>query len=184
MKTRTWAVRSSALVLAVMGMVSVSAQGNPTGTADRPVSGRVSRTARTTGTAQAPIVVPLRFDHYYTYEQVGEALKALQAAYPAMATLDVVGKSDEGRDIWALTVNNPKTGPAASKPGVYVDVGMFENERKVEVGAGWQSLQGPSASVLDECALPFSAGTRTTVSTAMAPIAAITAFMPFLPPGI
>jgi hypothetical protein len=75
-----------------------------------------------------PVTVPLRFDRYYTYEQVGEALRALNKAYPAMTTLEVVGKSDEGRDIWAMTVNNPKTGAPEGKPGVYVDANIHGNE--------------------------------------------------------
>jgi hypothetical protein len=75
-----------------------------------------------------PITVPLRFDHYYTYEQVGEALGALHAAYPQLTTLDVVGKSEEGREIWAMTVNNPRTGAALDKPGVYADGNIHGNE--------------------------------------------------------
>jgi hypothetical protein len=74
------------------------------------------------------ITVPLRFDHYYTYEQVGEALRALHEAYAELTSIDVVGKSEEGRDIWAMTVNNPETGPALNKPGVYVDGNIHGNE--------------------------------------------------------
>jgi hypothetical protein len=72
--------------------------------------------------------VPLRFDRYYTYAQVGEALQALHEAYPALTTLEVVGKSEEGRDIWAMTVNNPKTGAPHDKPGVYADANIHGNE--------------------------------------------------------
>ncbi len=78
--------------------------------------------------ATEAITVPLRFDHYYTYEQVGEALKALHEAFPAFTTLDVIGRSEEGRDIWAMTVNNPKTGAPLDKPGVYVDGNIHGNE--------------------------------------------------------
>ena len=74
------------------------------------------------------ITVPLRFDHYYTYEQVGEALRALHEAFPELTSIDVVGKSEEGRDIWAMTVNNPGTGPDLNKPGVYVDGNIHGNE--------------------------------------------------------
>ncbi len=80
------------------------------------------------GTSSDAAVVPLRFDRYYTYEQLGEALRVLHAAYPGLTTIDVVGKSEEGRDIWAMTVNNPKTGAAADKPGVYVDGNIHGNE--------------------------------------------------------
>ena len=90
--------------------------------------GQRAKAAWQLGVTTDKVTVPLRFDHYYTYEQVGEALKALNAAYPQLTTLDVIGKSEEGREIWAMTVNNPKTGPALDKPGVYVDGNIHGNE--------------------------------------------------------
>ena len=76
----------------------------------------------------AKMTIPLRFDHYYTLDQVYEAARALTQAYPRMATFEEVGKSEEGRPIIAVTVNNPKTGPALSKPGIYVDGNIHGNE--------------------------------------------------------
>lgn len=74
------------------------------------------------------IEVPLRFDRYYNYDEVNEALKVLNQAYPELTKLDVVGKSEEGREIYALTINNPKTGSELEKPGVYVDGNIHGNE--------------------------------------------------------
>ena len=74
------------------------------------------------------ITVPLRFDHYYTLEQVYEAVQALNTAYPEMTKLEEAGKSEEDRPIYALTVNNPKTGPALTKPAIYVDGNIHGNE--------------------------------------------------------
>ncbi len=74
------------------------------------------------------IKVPLRFDHYYTYDKVVEALRALNAAYPDLTLLEQVGKSEEGRVIWALTINNPRTGAPLTKPGVYTDGNIHGNE--------------------------------------------------------
>lgn len=74
------------------------------------------------------IKIPLRFDHYYSYEKVVEALRALNTAYPDLTTLEEVGKSEEGRVIYALTINNKKTGAPLSKPGVYVDGNIHGNE--------------------------------------------------------
>lgn len=74
------------------------------------------------------ISVPLRFDHYYTLDQVYEAVQALNKAYPEMTKLEEVGKSEEGRPIYALTVNSPKTGPDLAKPAIYVDGNMHGNE--------------------------------------------------------
>ena len=83
----------------------------------------------------AEVKVPLRFDFYYTYDQVCDALKALNDSFPDLTSLDLVGKSEEGREIYALTINNPKTGDPLSKPGVYVDGNIHGNElQAAEVG--------------------------------------------------
>ena len=74
------------------------------------------------------ITVPLRFDHYYNYEQLVEAIKMLNKAYPGLSEIEVVGKSEENREIWAITINNPKTGKHLEKPGVYVDGNIHGNE--------------------------------------------------------
>ena len=74
------------------------------------------------------ITVPLRFDHYYTLEQVYDAVQAINKAYPDLTKVEEVGKSEEGRPLYAVTVNNPKTGPALAKPGIYVDGNIHGNE--------------------------------------------------------
>lgn len=74
------------------------------------------------------INVPLRFDHYYNYDQMVEAIKKLHAAYPELTEIEVVGQSEENRDIWAITINNPETGKHREKAGVYVDGNIHGNE--------------------------------------------------------
>jgi len=74
------------------------------------------------------IEVPLRFDRYYNYDEVIEALKALHSSFPKLTQLEVIGKSEEGRAIYALTINNSETGDVLSKPGVYVDGNIHGNE--------------------------------------------------------
>ncbi|MCP4177146.1 MAG: hypothetical protein GY756_05205 [bacterium] len=74
------------------------------------------------------IDIPLRFDKYYTYEEVVKAIKALNKAYPKITKSVLVGHSDENREIWALEINNPATGRAVDKPGVYVDANIHGNE--------------------------------------------------------
>jgi hypothetical protein len=81
-----------------------------------------------TAEMKGKIEIPLRFDRYYSYEEVVEAMKLLHTTYPQLTKLDLVGKSEEGRDIYSLTINNPKTGEALSKPGVYVDGNIHGNE--------------------------------------------------------
>jgi len=74
------------------------------------------------------VTVPLSFDYYYTYEMVVEAVKALNKSFPQLTKLDVVGKSEEGREIYALTINNPKTGAELDKPAIYIDGNIHGNE--------------------------------------------------------
>jgi hypothetical protein len=74
------------------------------------------------------VKVPLRFDHYYNYAQMVEAIKALHEAYPSLTEIEIVGNSEEDREIWAITINNPKTGKDLEKPGVYVDGNIHGNE--------------------------------------------------------
>jgi len=74
------------------------------------------------------IEVPLRFDHYYSYDQVNEAMQVLHKKYPELTSLDLVGFSEEDRAIYALTITNPGTGDHLSKPGVYADGNIHGNE--------------------------------------------------------
>ncbi len=76
----------------------------------------------------AKVTVPLSFDDYYSYEMLVSAVKKLHKAFPAITRLDVIGKSDEGRELYALTINNPKTGKELDKPGIYVDGNIHGNE--------------------------------------------------------
>ncbi|MCK5056410.1 MAG: hypothetical protein KAT34_07135 [Candidatus Aminicenantes bacterium] len=74
------------------------------------------------------VTVPLCFDYYYTYEMVVEALKKLHKAFPHLTKLEEVAKSEEGRAIYCMTLNNPKTGKELDKPGIWVDGNIHGNE--------------------------------------------------------
>ncbi len=72
--------------------------------------------------------VKLTFDHFYNHAELTQALKALEKAYPQFMKVISLGKSYQGRDIWAVIVNNPKTGPQEHKPGFYIDGNIHGNE--------------------------------------------------------
>lgn len=40
------------------------------------------------------------FSHYYTYSELVNYLQVLGSAYPHLLSLEVIGKSYEGRDLW------------------------------------------------------------------------------------
>jgi hypothetical protein len=72
--------------------------------------------------------VNLRFDRYYAYDDLTSALRELQSTYSKFLTLQSIGKSGEGRDIWLMTVNNPDTGPHTSKAAFWADANIHGNE--------------------------------------------------------
>lgn len=74
------------------------------------------------------VSVPLVFDQYYSYDMIVDALKALNKAYPKLTQLDLAGTSEEERAIYAMTLNNPETGPPQDKPAVYIDGNIHGNE--------------------------------------------------------
>ena len=68
------------------------------------------------------------FDRYYRYDDLTAILKGFAEEYPDLVTLESIGKSYEGRDIWCVTLTNSKTGPAAEKPALYVDGNIHASE--------------------------------------------------------
>jgi hypothetical protein len=72
--------------------------------------------------------VNLSFDHFYDGPALEAALESMNKEYPQLTDLQSLGKSEEGRDIWLLTINNPATGKDTDKPGIYVDGTIHGNE--------------------------------------------------------
>lgn len=68
------------------------------------------------------------FNRLYDFDEITTLLKGYAAAYPDWLKLESIGKSTEGRDMWLLTLNNPATGEALSKPAMYVDGNTHGNE--------------------------------------------------------
>jgi hypothetical protein len=72
--------------------------------------------------------VDLAFNRLYDYPEMEAALKKLAAAHPDLLSLASLGKSVEGRDMWCMTINNPKTGKDREKAAMYVDGNVHGNE--------------------------------------------------------
>jgi len=88
--------------------------------------------------------VKLSFDHFYDQEELTKTLKAFEKAYPEFVTVKSLGKTYQGRDIWSVILNNPKTGPAEHKPGYYIDSNIHGNEiqgTEVAIYAIWYLLK-------------------------------------------
>ncbi len=89
--------------------------------------------------------VDVRFDRYYDYDQTTAILKEFASAYPDLVTLQSIGTSLQGRDVWLVTVNAPKTGPHDRKPAMYIDGSIHGNEiQATEVVLNTLSEQEPN----------------------------------------
>lgn len=72
--------------------------------------------------------VQVSWNRYYTYDGLLAISQELAAAYPDLVSLESIGKSYEGRDIWVLTVTNFSNKPHQQKPGFWIDGNIHANE--------------------------------------------------------
>ena len=63
----------------------------------------------------------LDFGEYFLFDDLTQHLQGMAEAYPDLARLESIGKSWQGRDVWCMTLTNPKTGTHDSKPAFYID---------------------------------------------------------------
>jgi len=77
---------------------------------------------------QIPSKVDIDFNRFYDYDEITEHLHALVDAYPDLLTLESIGKSEQGREMWLVTLNNDETGPADHKPAMWIDGNVHGNE--------------------------------------------------------
>lgn len=75
-----------------------------------------------------PSKVEIAWNRFYDYDETTELLHELVEAYPALLSIESLGKSVQGRDMWLVTMNNPETGPAEQKPAMYIDANIHGNE--------------------------------------------------------
>jgi len=68
------------------------------------------------------------FDCYHDFSEVTRFLEDAVAAYPQYASLESIGKSWQGRDLWVLTITDRSTGAPESKPAIWVDGGIDADE--------------------------------------------------------
>jgi Zinc carboxypeptidase len=71
---------------------------------------------------QTPPTLPSpRFDIFYRHDELTRLLQAYAAARPDVATLQSIGKSHEGRDIWVMILTRAATGAHTDKPAFWAD---------------------------------------------------------------
>lgn len=61
------------------------------------------------------------YDHYYDWQEMTDCLKQLADKYPHSMKLESICVSAEGKDVWAVTLTDEKSGKAEDKPAYYID---------------------------------------------------------------
>ena len=61
------------------------------------------------------------YDHYFLYDELTRALERLAAMRPDLMRLSSLARTPYGREVWLAEITDPTTGPAESKPALYVD---------------------------------------------------------------
>ena len=98
------------------------------------------------------------FSQYFRPDAQTDLVHTYQREFPNLATVASIGKSHEGRDIWALTISNSETGDPLEKPGFYVDGNIHGSEVTASSTAlyfAWVLLSGygkqePITKLVDE----------------------------------
>ncbi len=70
----------------------------------------------------------VRFDKFYRYEDLTRILYAYAQAFPHLVSIESIGKSYEGREIWVITVTCFATGADREKPALWVDGNIHATE--------------------------------------------------------
>jgi hypothetical protein len=68
------------------------------------------------------------YDHFYAYDELSDLLRAWAEEAPQLCSVESMGKSYEGRDIWLVTVTNTKTGAHADKPAFLIEANIHSME--------------------------------------------------------
>jgi hypothetical protein len=72
--------------------------------------------------------LPLTWDRWLDHDEIGERLRLLQRTWPEFLTLQSAGNSYGGREMWVMTINNPRTGAEATKAAMYIEANVHGNE--------------------------------------------------------
>jgi murein tripeptide amidase MpaA len=73
-------------------------------------------------------VRPVAYDHFYAYDELADTLRTWAEEASGLCTLESIGTSYEGRDIWLVTVTNRETGEPLDKPGLLIEANIHSME--------------------------------------------------------
>ncbi len=72
--------------------------------------------------------VQASWNKYYTYQGVVDLCSKLTKTYPELVSMESIGKSYQGRDIYLLTISDKKSKDPGLKPGFWIDGNIHSSE--------------------------------------------------------
>jgi murein tripeptide amidase MpaA len=70
----------------------------------------------------------IRFNKFHRYNELTRLLREYVKEHPDLIRLESIGKSNEGRDVWLVTVTNFRSGDDKEKPAFWVDGNIHASE--------------------------------------------------------
>src|SRR5690554_5498613 len=70
----------------------------------------------------------MRFDDFYSYDELTEFMRAAEAAAGDVMRLVSLVQTPQGREVWLATLTDPTTGPPEDKPAYYVQGNVHAHE--------------------------------------------------------
>lgn len=78
--------------------------------------------------ALPPVVLAQQLDGYHDFDAMTSRVTALVSAHSNLATVESIGTTLEGRDVWLVTVGNRSGSPLSERPGLLVAAGLEGNQ--------------------------------------------------------
>jgi len=72
--------------------------------------------------------VKIDFDRWHDTTELYADMRRMEQAWPKFVKVNVIGKTYEGREIIAVTINNPDTGSEMSKAAMMIEANVHGNE--------------------------------------------------------
>ncbi len=70
----------------------------------------------------------LTWDRWLDHDEVGERLQLMERTWPDFLDLQSLGDSYGGREMWLMTINNPRTGDEMDKAAMFIEANVHGNE--------------------------------------------------------
>ena len=84
--------------------------------------------ALTQKASDPPFKVKIDFDRWHDTNEIYADMRRMEQAWPKFVKVNTVGRSYEGREIIAVTINNPDTGAEMNKAAMMIEANVHGNE--------------------------------------------------------